>query len=703
MFSDKIKRAAKIIGKHCFLPIMFFAFSFINIISCFINPINYGSLSEIVSNDIKRASSSDGLVEFVFDKKYEETNFAYVARYYFDQVAELNKKGKEYFIYWNDEVHLIDGEKSAKYTINYSIGITNSHSFSKLNYEVIDGEIKDEDYAIDGDTNCCAISLTLANQIIKYDSSINSTGQLLGMSIDYLDTIFTIDAIVDDTTFVNSKSETSNTSFITIRYGKLTSKSAVYTYHLLFNKNRYYDNYRVCNYLFGNIYRHYEDPYFWLSIPNNEWIKDDIDFYKYNNIVPLNGENTILIISLSVISLTLGILVGCIYVHYLKQAPKSKTRFYVFIASVFAYFVGLFFFNAIFGGVFIRFIHINVFTAYGALFSVAYFMMFFVGCIIPMPLFDDEEIKLTNEPLVSIIIPVYNGGNYLGESIKSALEQKYKNIEVIVVDDGSTDDGATEKVATSIVDERLSYYRKENGGVSSALNYGIERSNGKYIVWLSHDDLLHPSKLLYQLYFLENQKETNVIPFSKCLIINSDGKRKNVLSQLFAKNTKRTCDEVSDYFRFKSTIFNTLLIPREFFENNKFREDMRYQQDRFAYFQMLKAGYKFKYCDGALAYYRVHAEQGSFTRVTELDKDVELVKSEFIDYYKLSKDAKFINRYFIDAAKKSVGFKAYENVFDYMLHNRDEFNISKLNLIRSKIIRRSYGLLYKIKRKMFGR
>ena len=81
-------------------------------------------------------------------------------------------------------------------------------------------------------------------------------------------------------------------------------------------------------------------------------------------------------------------------------------------------------------------------------------------------------------PLVSIIIPVYNGSNYVKEAIDSALAQTYKNIEVIVVNDGSTDN--TEKIVKSYGD-KIRYFYKENGGVASALNLAIENSKGEYI------------------------------------------------------------------------------------------------------------------------------------------------------------------------------------------------------------------------------
>ncbi len=75
-------------------------------------------------------------------------------------------------------------------------------------------------------------------------------------------------------------------------------------------------------------------------------------------------------------------------------------------------------------------------------------------------------------PNVSIVIPVYNGANFLAEAIDSALMQSYNNIEVIVVNDGSCDDGKTEAIANSY-GNRIRYFHKENGGVATALNLGI--------------------------------------------------------------------------------------------------------------------------------------------------------------------------------------------------------------------------------------
>ncbi|TFG59465.1 MAG: glycosyltransferase family 2 protein, partial [Deltaproteobacteria bacterium] len=80
-------------------------------------------------------------------------------------------------------------------------------------------------------------------------------------------------------------------------------------------------------------------------------------------------------------------------------------------------------------------------------------------------------------PLVSIVIPVYNGSDYLREAVDSAMAQTYADVEVLVVNDGSDDGGKTEAIALSYGD-RIRYFRKENGGVASALNLGVREMRG---------------------------------------------------------------------------------------------------------------------------------------------------------------------------------------------------------------------------------
>ena len=105
-----------------------------------------------------------------------------------------------------------------------------------------------------------------------------------------------------------------------------------------------------------------------------------------------------------------------------------------------------------------------------------------------------------SNPTVSVVMPVYNGENYLRLAIESVLAQTFQDFEIIVIDDGSKD--ATHEVAQSFGD-RVRYVSQENAGVAAAVNHGISLARGRYFAWLSHDDLYAPEKLSRQLQALQ--------------------------------------------------------------------------------------------------------------------------------------------------------------------------------------------------------
>ncbi|HEX4572238.1 MAG TPA: glycosyltransferase [Dongiaceae bacterium] len=110
------------------------------------------------------------------------------------------------------------------------------------------------------------------------------------------------------------------------------------------------------------------------------------------------------------------------------------------------------------------------------------------------------------DDLVSIVIPVFNGAKYVGRAIYSALAQTWPHREVIVVDDGSDDGGATERVLAGY-GAAIRVVRKANGGVATALNAGIDAMRGSWFSWLSHDDLYYPRKIERYLEILRNVPE----------------------------------------------------------------------------------------------------------------------------------------------------------------------------------------------------
>lgn len=113
------------------------------------------------------------------------------------------------------------------------------------------------------------------------------------------------------------------------------------------------------------------------------------------------------------------------------------------------------------------------------------------------------------QPLVSIVIATYNCRRWVCDAVDSALAQSYPNLEVIVVDDGSTDN--TGALLAERYGNAICYIRKENGGLSSARNLGLVHAQGEYIQFLDADDILLPQKVTEQVTFLNQHSHVDVV------------------------------------------------------------------------------------------------------------------------------------------------------------------------------------------------
>lgn len=214
--------------------------------------------------------------------------------------------------------------------------------------------------------------------------------------------------------------------------------------------------------------------------------------------------------------------------------------------------------------------------------------------------------KAALNPKVSVVIPVYNGKDYLAEAIESALAQTYKNLEVLVVNDGSADNGETDKIAESF-GNFIRYVRKPNGGVASALNYAVREMTGDYFSWLSHDDLYSEDKVEKQVDALRKIGQKNVVIYSNYSVFTKDVAD---AIPIFLKGVP------PKHFRYWITVENslhgcTLLIPRSAFnEFGGFNENLRTTQDYDLWFRMAKA-MSFVHIPDVLVRARSHPEQGS--------------------------------------------------------------------------------------------
>ncbi len=233
---------------------------------------------------------------------------------------------------------------------------------------------------------------------------------------------------------------------------------------------------------------------------------------------------------------------------------------------------------------------------------------------------------VSEEAKVSIVIPVYNGANYLHEAINCALAQTYLNVEVVVVNDGSNDGGETERIALSYGD-RIRYFSKENGGVATALNLGLEKMTGDYFSWLSHDDMYTPDKIEKQMNALRQFGDQAVV-FSDYCHISPAGKLLHTyrVSPQGSSNT-RALLAISHEVGFHGCAF---LIPRQYFDRfGVFNPALRYTQDADMWFRM--AGkVPFLHIKEVLVRSRQHEDQDSQRYHDGLAREADRVMSRMI-------------------------------------------------------------------------
>ncbi len=236
-------------------------------------------------------------------------------------------------------------------------------------------------------------------------------------------------------------------------------------------------------------------------------------------------------------------------------------------------------------------------------------------------------------PKISIIIPVYNGSNYLEEAIICALNQTYKNTEIIVVNDGSTDEGKCKTIAKKYK-KQIKYYEKENGGVSSALNYGIKKMKGEYFSWLSHDDLIEPNHIEKLVEYLSIEGHEKHIPYAAFKFVDEFGILKTdetIQAKLYCYDYKTSI--INNYYTLLKGEINggSVLIPKKAFDKyGYFDESQRITQERDMWSRLINE-YKFICIPYATAIIRMHSKRVTNTnpriKIESDAKNLEIIKS----------------------------------------------------------------------------
>ena len=240
--------------------------------------------------------------------------------------------------------------------------------------------------------------------------------------------------------------------------------------------------------------------------------------------------------------------------------------------------------------------------------------------------------------LVSVIIPVYNSEIYLEECLDSIISQTYQNIEIIVVDDGSTD--SSPEILKKYSD-KVNIISQKNQGLASALNTGIQQMQGKWFKWFSPDDVMYPYTI--DILVDEAKKYSKTIVYSNWEIIDEKG---NKLREFCESNY----NELSD-FEYNIRLLdgqqinvNTTLIPSSLFDKISIRklDDPVAIDYMFFLYSALLYNVKFRLIQKPLVKYRIHSKQLSHKNISNTLNYVSKIKNEILNQLENSSREKYV-------------------------------------------------------------
>lgn len=208
-----------------------------------------------------------------------------------------------------------------------------------------------------------------------------------------------------------------------------------------------------------------------------------------------------------------------------------------------------------------------------------------------------------NNPLVSIICPVYNAESYLSQTLKSILTQTYKNIELIIVDDGSTDRSLDLCKKEAETDSRIKVFHTENQGVSHARNYAMEQAQGEYISFVDSDDLIKP-------VMIEKLMDAIRVTSKKIAICDYWNGKRHSLSEFIKYCTVENpiIEKVDfDKYRFTNKYTHTVIwggiYEHELIRNMKFCSQLYVGEDTLFFAEALKKARSLVYVNDKYYYY----------------------------------------------------------------------------------------------------
>jgi len=238
------------------------------------------------------------------------------------------------------------------------------------------------------------------------------------------------------------------------------------------------------------------------------------------------------------------------------------------------------------------------------------------------------------DKLVSVIVPVYNVDRYLGRCIKSIMQQSYRNLEIILVDDGSTDNSGTICDTFKETDDRIIVIHKENGGLSDARNAGIKMFTGEYVTFIDSDDYVSPDMISLMLTVLKQ---------SSCQIVQCEFVRGKDDTYKFTGNGKYKVYNKRNAFENRDVhvcvcgkLYEKSLIKGRYFPIGKINEDEYYT------YKCVYESNRTAIMPDALYYYFQRSNSIMHKKKTYLNMDILDAFDERIKYFQDRKEERLV-------------------------------------------------------------
>ena len=228
----------------------------------------------------------------------------------------------------------------------------------------------------------------------------------------------------------------------------------------------------------------------------------------------------------------------------------------------------------------------------------------------------------SDKPKISVLMPVYNGEQFLDKSIKSVLEQTFNNFEYIIINDGSTDDSL--KIIESYEDSRIKIINfSKNMGISAALNNGLNVAKGNYIARQDQDDISHPERFMLQVEYLENN-DVDLVDANFIFIDENDKYIQDYEKRYFNP------DETLSHLFFYEMVHASIMCKRLIFTKYNIQYRKRPTEDYDLFIRLAKAGMRAGRLDQKLIKQRKHPSSMCGSDWHNIKKDIDLMRNEFV-------------------------------------------------------------------------